>query len=99
MVKTGYVAQDWDISNLKGHQNCIIGSKVTAILLKGWILPFGGVASKKGLRLQPAQQACLIELKTWQRGRLTYLHVVTSLSTELLSPRVHKTTSIGSPWQ
>ena len=29
----------------EGHQNHITGSKVTAILLKGWILPIGGVAS------------------------------------------------------
>ena len=29
----------------EGHQHCITGSKVTAILLKGWILPIGGVAS------------------------------------------------------
>ena len=31
--------------NPEGHQNPIIGSKVTAILLKGCILPIGGVAS------------------------------------------------------
>ena len=34
-------------------------SKVTAILLKGWILPLGGTSLGEGLRLQPAQQACL----------------------------------------
>ena len=31
--------------NPEGHQNRISGSKVTAILLKGWTLPIGGVAS------------------------------------------------------
>ena len=31
--------------NPEGHQNPISGSKVTVILLKGWILPIGGVAS------------------------------------------------------
>ena len=31
--------------NPKGHQNPISGSKVTAILMKGGILPIGGVAS------------------------------------------------------
>ena len=31
--------------NPERHQNCFIGSKVTVILLKGWILPIGGVAS------------------------------------------------------
>ena len=30
--------------NLEGHQSRCIGSKVTAILLNGWILPTGGVA-------------------------------------------------------
>ena len=28
--------------NPEGHQNCISGSKITAILLKGWILPICG---------------------------------------------------------
>ena len=28
----------------KGHQNTISGSKVTTILMKGWILPIGGAA-------------------------------------------------------
>ena len=44
--------------NPEGHQNPIIGSTVTAILLKGWILPIGGGSAGKGLRLQPAQPAC-----------------------------------------
>ena len=34
-----------EILNLEGHLNHCIGSKVTAILLNGWILPTGGVAS------------------------------------------------------
>ena len=34
-----------EILNLEGHLNRCIGSKVTAILLNGWILPTGGVAS------------------------------------------------------
>ena len=36
--------------NAKGHQNPINGSKVTAVLLKGWILPFGGASAVKGLQ-------------------------------------------------
>ena len=36
--------------NLEGHQNCITGSRVTAILLNGWILPIGGALSVEGLR-------------------------------------------------
>ena len=34
-----------EIIDLKGHQNCCIGSKVMALLLNGLILPTGGVAS------------------------------------------------------
>ena len=34
-----------NIPNPKGHQNHVSGSKVTAILMKGWILSVGGVAS------------------------------------------------------
>ena len=36
--------------NPKGHQNPTNGSKVTAILLKGWLLPIGGAwcTSDKG---------------------------------------------------
>ena len=45
--------------NPEGHENPISGSKVTTILLKGGILPIGGASSGEGLRLQPAQQACL----------------------------------------
>ena len=44
--------------NPEGHQNSNSGSKVTAILLKGWILPIGEDSAGEGLRLQPAQQAC-----------------------------------------
>ena len=33
------------IKNPEGHQNLISDSKVTAILLKGWIVPFGGASS------------------------------------------------------
>ena len=43
-----------EILKLEGHQNRITGSKVTAILLTGWILPIGGASSGS---LQPAQQA------------------------------------------
>ena len=52
MVKVGalshkidYVTNFLEILNLKGHSNCTIVSKVTAILLNGWILPIGGASS------------------------------------------------------
>ena len=36
------------------------GLQVTAILLNGSIMPIGGASAVKGLRLQSAQQACLL---------------------------------------
>ena len=36
-----YVAQAYNILNLKGYQILITGSKVTVILLNGGILPIG----------------------------------------------------------
>ena len=40
---------DYEILNLEGHPNCITGSRVTAILLNGWILPIGGTSPVEGL--------------------------------------------------
>ena len=57
--KIDYVTMFKEILNLEGHSNCITGSKVTAILLNWWILPIGRASAVKGLRLQPAEQACL----------------------------------------
>ena len=36
--------------NPEGHHNHISGSKVTAILLKGLILPIGGASAGEGMR-------------------------------------------------
>ena len=46
--KIDYITIFWEILNLEGHQNCITGSRVTAILLNGWIFPIGqsGEASR-----------------------------------------------------
>ena len=41
--KIEYLEQVADILNVKGHPNHIIGSKVTTLLLNGWILPSGEV--------------------------------------------------------
>ena len=54
-----YVIGIKNFLNPEWHQNPISGSKVTAILLMGWILPNGGASAGEGLCLQPAQQACL----------------------------------------
>ena len=42
--KMGYIRKVKEILNLERHQNCTTGSRVRAILLKGGILPIGGVA-------------------------------------------------------
>ena len=39
--KTNYIDIFSEISNLEGHLNCCISSKVRALLLNGWILPTG----------------------------------------------------------
>ena len=39
-----------EIINIEGHPNRITGSRVTAILLNGWILPKGGASAREGLR-------------------------------------------------
>ena len=43
--KIDYVIVIKNFLNPEGHQNPISGSKVMAILLKGWIWPICGVAS------------------------------------------------------
>ena len=40
--KIDYATNDKEVLNLEGHPNRITGSRVTAILLNGWILPIGG---------------------------------------------------------
>ena len=42
--KIDYILLAKDILNPKEYQNCIIDSKVTAILLKGWMWSLGEVA-------------------------------------------------------
>ena len=49
--------QKLEILNSKGLKNHIIGSKVTTILLNGWILTIGGVASGM-VSAQPAKHVC-----------------------------------------
>ena len=52
--KIDYAAQVYNILNLKGHQNCMIGYKVTAIWMNGLLLPISGVL----LGRVCAMQAC-----------------------------------------
>ena len=73
--KIDYVIVIKHILNPKGHQNPISGSKVTAILLKGWILPIGGASAGEGQHLQPAHQAYL-----FLRGVVHCLEIMILLS-------------------
>ena len=72
--KTNYIEILSEILNLEGHLNRYIGSKVTAILLNGLILPTAGVASG---RVCPA--ACAVGLFTrlrdtaWHFSDLKYI--------------------------
>ena len=48
--KIDCVNLNWEILNLEGHLICITGSRVTVILLNGWILPVGGASAVEGLQ-------------------------------------------------
>ena len=60
--KTNYIDILPEILNLEGHSNHCIGSKVTTILLNGWILPIGWAASGR---------VCVWSL----RSRLVSIHI------------------------
>ena len=47
--KIDYVIVIKNFLNPEGHRNPFCGSKVTAILLEGWILPIGGASAVEGL--------------------------------------------------
>ena len=47
--KIDYVIMIMNFLNPEEHQNPFSGSKVTAILLRGWIWPIGGVSAGEGL--------------------------------------------------
>ena len=53
-----------EILNLEGHQNCITGSRFTAILLNGWIFPIGqsGEASHGGSVINGAYPVYLLAI-------------------------------------
>ena len=48
--KIDYVTIYKKILNLEGHTNRTTGSRVTAFLLNGWILPIVGASAVEGLR-------------------------------------------------
>ena len=56
-----------EIQNFEGHLNHCIGSKVTLILLNGWILPTGRVASGRVCPVACAAGLFLDEIPTLPR--------------------------------
>ena len=77
--KIDYVTILWENLNPERHPNRITGSQGTTFLLNGWIWPIGGASSVKGLRLQPAQQACfyLMILALFSQRNLAFSSRVT----------------------
>ena len=69
----------WKALFPRGGQTDIAGSKVTAILLNGWILPIGG-ASLGRVCAQPAKQACFHKFISFPvflyLGSVLYNHVL-----------------------
>ena len=61
--KIDYVIEIKNFLKPKGQQNPINGSKVTAILLEGWILPYGGASAVEVLGSMGLPLASLINLE------------------------------------
>ena len=61
--KIDYVTIFQEILNPEGHPNCITGTKVTGSFIG------------KGLRLQPAQQLCLLTNKGWCKKPRPYENI------------------------
>ena len=72
-----------EILNLAGHVNCCISSKVTTILLNGWIFPTGEVASG---RVCPAACAAALFISrcSFQVQYEAHAQVLVAVGKELL---------------
>ena len=83
LLKGGVILVDfahlWEIAsgiqNTQGHQNDIIGSEVTATLLKRFVLPIGRVASGR-VCVQPAKQASLAKSQGFLDNSLIFTNFV-----------------------
>ena len=64
--KIDYVIVIKNFLNPEGHQNPINGSKVTVILLKGWILPIGGASAVEGLRSMGLPHLVSVEFSLYE---------------------------------
>ena len=70
-LKIDYTIIFWENLNLEGHPNHITGLKVMAILLHGWILPIGGVASGRVCACILRSRLVIIQCKLFTQSNLT----------------------------
>ena len=83
--KIDYVIIIKNFLNPKGHQNPFSGSKVMAILVKGWIWPIGGASAGQGL-------ACSL------RSRLVLKCIGFQLKFKGVQLRVYQGSFDSEPW-
>ena len=70
--KLDYLKIYLEILNLEGHPNRITGSRVTPILLTGWILPSGGASAVEGLRSAGLPRLVFVDFKSGKALQLHY---------------------------
>ena len=88
-----YVTILLEIINLKGHLNFIFGSKVTAILLNGWILATGGASL--GRVCVCSLRSRLVFIKTTSFSLDFFFHQCSPACHHLLSWSFHNLTGFG----
>ena len=72
-----YVTIFKEIINLGGNLNRITGSRVTAILLNGWIMPIGGASEVEGLlSTGPTLFRFLPDFKSLHRKKKIYIYIL-----------------------
>ena len=71
--KLDYVIMIKNFLNSEGHQNPFSGSEVTAILLKGWILPIGGASAGEGLFISEKKRKKILIYKVVFKDN-NYMH-------------------------
>ena len=77
-----------EILNLEWHPSRITGSRVTAILLNGWILPTGGASATEGLQSTGLPRLVFFSLFKYQFSFLVQINI----KIPLLPQRVNRRT-------
>ena len=75
--QTPYIAtvQVLDILNMRGYKNCIIGSKVMAILLEGWICLLVELHREGSASAACAEGLIHLYLDIWVKKVITLFHL------------------------